>query len=278
MISCPTVQKQVIRDHYNISTLFYRLLWGQHIHHGLWSGSESPRVAAQQLTERVAREAGICRGDRVVDIGCGMGGSSIYLARELQCDVTGITLSPVQRRWAALASRLSGTARRTRFLCHDAETVQLPPESFDVAWSIECTEHLFDKPAFFQRMSDWLRPGGKVAICAWLAGDEPLDAVGRQKVYDVCEGFFCPSLGTAQDYCRWLSAAGLAVSEVFDWTDRVARTWEICRDRVQRTAMHRVARLLDRGQLIFLNRFQTILDAYHTRAMGYGCFIAEKTR
>ncbi len=42
MISCPSVEKRVIRTHYNLATPFYRLLWGRHIHHGLWEGSESP--------------------------------------------------------------------------------------------------------------------------------------------------------------------------------------------------------------------------------------------
>lgn len=276
MISCPTVEKRVIRTHYNVSTLFYRLLWGNHIHHGLWHADESPKVAARQLTERMIQEIHIPDGAAVVDIGCGMGGSSIHLAQHHQCQVTGVTISPFQRRWASLSSRWHGTSSRTQFLCHDAETVELPRETFDVAWSIECTEHLFDKPAFFQRMTNWLKPGGRVGICAWLAGDDPLTEVGRQQVYDVCEGFFCPSLGSEADYVEWLTAAGLKVERTFDWTEQVLRTWEICRDRVNRTAMRSVARVIDRGQLIFLDRFQTILDAYQTRAMKYGCFIAEK--
>ncbi len=278
MISCPTVQRDVIRNHYNVSTVFYRLLWGRHIHHGLWTADESPAVAAQQLTERVAAEADIQPGEKVIDIGCGMGASSIHLAKTFQCDVTGVTVSSFQRRWASASSWKNGTARRTRFLCADAESIDFEPETFDVAWSIECTEHLFDKPAFFQKMAGWLKPGGKVAICAWLAGHEPLDAAARQMVYDVCEGFFCPSLGTSQDYVDWLSAAGLDVTSVLDWTDQVSRTWRICRDRANRTGMRTVAKFVDPGQLIFLNRFQTLLDAYNTKAMRYACFVARKTR
>ena len=51
MIACSTVEKRDIRSHYNLSTLFYRLLWGRHIHHGLWTADESPSVAQQHLTE-----------------------------------------------------------------------------------------------------------------------------------------------------------------------------------------------------------------------------------
>ncbi|MFN9720776.1 MAG: class I SAM-dependent methyltransferase [Planctomycetota bacterium] len=276
MISCPDVRKDVIRQHYNISTIFYRILWGQHIHHGLWSGSESPRVAARQLTEQLVREAAIQQGDRVVDIGCGMGGSSIHLAKHLQCQVTGVTISSFQQRYATWSSRMAGTSGRTTFLCQDAEKTEFPEDSFDVAWSIECTEHLFDKPAFFRKVSTWMKPGGRVAICAWLAGDEPLTDTQTKLVHEVCEGMFCPSFGTENDYCQWLTDAGLTMTKVHDWTSRVSKTWEICRDRVHRFGIRRLASWIDPEQIIFLDRFQTLLDAYNTGAMKYGCLIAEK--
>jgi tocopherol O-methyltransferase len=278
MISCATVRKDVIRQHYNISTLFYRLLWGRHIHHGLWNGNESPTVAAQQLTEQLVNEAGIAAGERIVDIGCGMGGSSIHLAGRVGCQVTGVTISSFQKRWATVAARLSGVSDQAQFLCQDAETTVFPPQSVDVVWSVECTEHLFDKPAFFRRISEWLRPGGRVAICAWLAGDDPLTADAEKLVYQVCEGFFCPSLGSEQDYTGWMTDAGLKMTAVHDWTSRVSRTWEICRDRVNLLGIRQVASWLDPEQLIFIDRFQTLLDAYNTGAMKYGCFIAEKQR
>lgn len=276
MISCPDIQKDVIRRHYNVSTIFYRLLWGQHIHHGLWSGNESPKVAAQQLTERLALEAGITQGSEIADIGCGMGGSSIHLAKQLQCKVTGVTISSFQKRWATWSARMAGVASRAKFLCEDAEKTEFPAGSKDVVWSVECTEHLFDKPAFFRKVANWLKPGGRVAICAWLAGDDPLSEPQKKLVYDVCEGFFCPSLGSESDYCTWMTDAGLKMTRVHDWTSRVSRTWEICRDRVNRLGIRRVASWIDPGQIIFIDRFQTLLDAYNTEAMKYGCSIAEK--
>jgi tocopherol O-methyltransferase len=168
MIECPTVSKKVIRHHYDLVTPFYWLLWGQHLHHGLWNVQEPSAQAQQQLTETLAREAGIRGGEDVLDVGCGMGGSSIHLAHELNCRVTGITISRFQRFWAENSARLHRAASRTAFHCLDAETAEFPPESFDVVWNIECTEHLYDKAHFFQRAAQWLRPGGRMAICAWL--------------------------------------------------------------------------------------------------------------
>lgn len=276
MISCPTIEKNVIRSHYDITTPFYRLLWGRHIHHGLWSANESPNVAQQQLTESMLAEAAIQRGAKVLDVGCGMGGSSIHLARQHDCDVTGVTISPFQRRWAAMAARYNRVSNKTDFQCIDADKAEFADASFDAIWSIECTEHLFDKSRFFANAAKWVRPSGKVAICAWLAGDEPYTERGRQLVYDVCEGFFCPSLGTAADYEGWMSDAGLQVQRIHDWTSRVSRTWEICEQRIRRTGMPFLAKLIDTDTQLFLKRFQTILEAYQTGAMKYGCFIATK--
>jgi tocopherol O-methyltransferase len=205
-----------------------------------------------------------------------MGSSSIHLARELGCQVTGVTLSPFQRVWAKVAAVWHGVQSETRFLCDDAEQVAFPDDAFDIVWSVECTEHLFDKRAFFAKTAHWLRPGGRLAICAWLAGDHPLDESATRQVYDVCEGFLCPSLGTRDDYASWIADAGFVLERDFDWTSRVTRTWELCDERVRRFRVRWLARFIDRNTIVFLERFQTILQAYQTGAMKYGCFIAHK--
>jgi tocopherol O-methyltransferase len=276
MITYPNVRKQVVRSHYNLSTPFYRILWGPHIHHGLWDADEPPRAAQLQLTERLANLAGVSARHTLVDIGCGMGASSIHLVKTRQCRAVGVTLSPLQRHWAAMAAGWHGVGADTKFYCADAEDIEFPAESFDVIWSIECTEHFFNKPQFFARAAQWLKPGGAIAICAWLAGDTT-DADRTRQVEDVCEGFFCPSLGTSHDYVQWMERADLHVDDWFDWTDRVARTWEICRERVRRSRVRWLARIINHDSVMFLDRFKTILAAYESGAMRYGCFIAHKT-
>jgi len=97
MIETTSVAQRASRSHYDLATPFYRLLRGPHIHHGLWleeDGAQrvpqvSPRAAQEQLTDTLAELAEINRGQRVLDIGCGMGGLSIRLARPDGCHVTG---------------------------------------------------------------------------------------------------------------------------------------------------------------------------------------------
>lgn len=273
MVECPTVSKQAIRQHYDLATPFYRLLWGPHIHHGLWEGDCTPGAAQARLIDRLASEAGVSPGDAVLDVGCGQGGSSIELARRYGCVVTGLTLSPVQRLWASLSASWQGVGRRARFLRADAETVCLQPAAFDVVWNVECSEHLFDKPGYFRRAAGWLRPGGRVALCAWLAGDSP---DGDGQALAVCEHFLCPSLGTAADYRGWMAGAGLAHRAFADLTPQVARTWEVCLWRVRASGVRWLARLGGRPMRNFVAHFETLLGAYRSGAMRYGLFVAEK--
>ena len=67
------------------------------MHHGLWYADETPEVAQLQMVRHLAEEAGIGSGQsvRVLDVGCGMDGSSIYLAEHFGCEVAGITISRV---------------------------------------------------------------------------------------------------------------------------------------------------------------------------------------
>lgn len=276
MISHDGIEKAEIRTHYELATLFYRLLWGIHIHHGLWRGDESSRQAQHQLIEHLVEAAAIPRGASVVDIGCGMGGSSIHLAKQHDCQVTGVTLSSVQRRWAASRALLHRVGGKARFLRKDAEAVEFDCGTFDYLWSIECTEHLFDKPLFFRRAAEWIRPGGGVALCAWLAGDEPHSDEDVQQVKHVCEAMLCPSLGTAQDYTKWLADAGFEVNGVDDLTDNVARTWEICKRRVTRLGGATVARLLGKSIAQFVDSFDAMLNAYNSGAMKYASIVATK--
>jgi tocopherol O-methyltransferase len=278
MIELKSVKKQVIRNHYDISTLFYRLLWGPHIHHGYWEAEETPRVAQEQLTRRLANLASIKPESVVYDIGCGMGGSSIWLAQNLACAVTGVTLSPVQQKWASSTAALKRIKPRPTFRCADAELIEFPDESADIVWSIECTEHLFDKSKFFNRAARWLKPGGRFALLAWLAGDSPLTNQQTDQVLRVCEGMFCPSLGNQADYVSWFEQSGLRVVDTGIWTRQVEQTWEICRKRVERTGVRYLAKVLGQNHVLFLDHFDAILNAYKSGAMEYGYFVAEKPK
>src|SRR5206468_12635722 len=93
--------KQRIIEHYDLVSPFYRSLWGEHLHHGYWTrGDESKEKAQLQLIEHLAQLANVQPGSDILDIGCGFGATSLYLAKQFNAAVTGITISPVQAEMA----------------------------------------------------------------------------------------------------------------------------------------------------------------------------------
>ncbi len=272
MISGPAIEKRAIRLSNDLATPFYRIFWGRHIHHGLWTAAETPAAAQSNLMEAVIGEAGLRGGERVLDIGCGIGTSAVHLAKAWGCEVTGVTISRVQQQWATLGAFVNGVGARTRFLAADVEAVKLSPAAFDLIWVVECAEYLFDKPGFVRRLAEWLKPGGRAVVCAWETGDGPLSEESQQRVYDVCAGFGYPSLSSGEEYRRWFAEAGLEVERRSDWTDQVSRTWEISWHDSERSPVHWFARAIGRNRLTFWDHYLAILTAYRTGAMKYECW------
>jgi len=71
-------------------------------------------------------------------------------------------------------------------------------------------------------------------------------------------------------------ANGLQITDNVDWTNRVTRTWEICKQRVERTGIRHLAKFLDHDQVDFIDGFDALLNAYRSGAMQYGAIVAKK--
>jgi tocopherol O-methyltransferase len=264
-----------IRDHYDRLSAYYGFLWGEHIHHGYWQDNESPATAQAKLVARLAERAAIPSGARVLDIGCGLGGSALWLARHLRCSVMGITISPVQVQMAMQRARRENLADRVCFLTMDANRLGLAAESFEVVWVIECSEHLPDKARFLASCARLLQPGGTLALCAWLVTERGA-AQDVRLVAEVCRGMLCPSLAGLHDYTRWMEASGFEAIQAEDITSHVERTWAYCAAIVERPEVRAVLQLMNARTREFVRSFGAIHQAYAVGAMAYGMFTARK--
>ncbi|KAI0485058.1 S-adenosyl-L-methionine-dependent methyltransferase [Xylariaceae sp. FL0804] len=100
-----TSLKGRIKKHYEIASDYYYSLWGQHIHHGYFkSPAETKEQAQVNLIDYLLDISALPAASRVLDVGCGVGGTSRFLARERACRVTGITISG---RQVEIAQRLT---------------------------------------------------------------------------------------------------------------------------------------------------------------------------
>ena len=116
------VSKVKIVEHYDVVSPYYHALWGEHLHHGYWiTGDESKEVAQVQLVQHLAGCVDTKDGSDILDIGCGMGATSLYLAKHFHASATGITISQVQVDMANKGA--AGTGLDVKFLLMDAEDI-----------------------------------------------------------------------------------------------------------------------------------------------------------
>jgi cyclopropane fatty-acyl-phospholipid synthase-like methyltransferase len=265
-----------IREHYDRLSFLYRVFWGEHLHHGYWDGDETVPQAQIQLMERLAERAGLSRGARVLDIGCGLGGSAFWLAGNFGCQVTGITISPVQARMASKKAKARGLSDRVRFQVSDANQWEPEPGTVDMVWIMESSEHFQDKKRFFERCASALKPGGVLAVCAWLRRDGPMPKDEQKLVATIAEAMLSASLDSLSDYERWMRDAGLTVTTAEDITRHVKRTWEFCSRIVERRAMRFLVRFTGAPTRRFVESFPLMKQAYAQGAMAFGLFVAKK--
>ncbi|HJZ56274.1 MAG TPA: methyltransferase domain-containing protein [Gemmataceae bacterium] len=267
-----------VADHYQDLDWVYREVWGEHVHHGLWqTGKESPAEAVEQLVELVAAEAGIRNGDAVCDIGSGYGATARYLASKFGAKVTALTIVPSQYEFALAAT----PGDNPRYLLRDWLENDLPAAAFDAAYAIESTEHMDDKARAFVEALRVLKPGGRFAICAWIAAETARPWERRHLLEPICREGRLPGMGTESDYHELLAEAGFAVEAVTELSRQVRKTWGIClrralgkvfTDPVARAYLFSTA---SRNR-VFLLTVGRIWAAYRTGAMRYLVFRARK--
>ncbi len=257
-----------VADHYNELDAIYRSLWGEHVHHGLWtSGRESVVQAVEALSDAVAERLAFGPGAHLVDIGCGYGATARRFAAR-GARVTGFTLSQAQIDAAP-------TDEHVALHCRDWFDNGLSDESFHGAYAIESSEHIADKPRFFAEARRVLKEGGHLVVCAWLAADRPTRRQVDQLLEPICYEGGLPSMGNADEYRAMAEAAGFDCIYFDDVSARVARTWTICLRRLlwamiaDASIRRTVLRARNRRFALSLPR---LIRAYRTGAMRYGIF------
>jgi tocopherol O-methyltransferase len=278
IVSEQPVSEAAIADHYNELDPYYRDIWGQHIHHGLWlEGGETPEEAVRKMVELVAQKADLRSGERVIDIGCGYGASARLLAEKYGAAITAITMSAVQHAFA----QSTGPRPELTYVLGNWYSLEFAPDSFDLAIAIESGEHMPDKVEFARRAFRVLRPGGRFLLCAWLSADRVSKWQTDFLMKPICSEGRIPNLATAQEYIDAATEAGFRAADSQDLTDRVKRTWWIAIRRFVGRMFHdrRYRGFFFDGKLrnrIFALAVVRIWLAYQVGAMRYRIFRFDK--
>ncbi|MFN7853596.1 MAG: class I SAM-dependent methyltransferase, partial [Dolichospermum sp.] len=129
-----------IQEFYDASSSLWEQIWGEHMHHGYYGVDgkqvKERRQAQIDLIEELLKWANVKSAENILDVGCGIGGSSLYLADKFGANATGITLSPVQAARATERAVAMKLRHKTRFMVAHAQEMRFEDNSCDVVWSL----------------------------------------------------------------------------------------------------------------------------------------------
>lgn len=233
---------QRIIDYYEKAHLLYFLFWHRRtfgLHYGLWEeGTKNRFEAIVKENEFLAELANVNSGDVVLDVGCGVGGSAIWVTKNIGAKVIGLNLVQKQLLDAYKIARGSKfgyhVTDKTDWVRADYHQIPFVDYSFDVIWSLESIEHATSIEEFVKEAHRVLKPGGRLIIAATLTGEVvPSDEQKCQlEVGLKTSGAFKDSK-TAEEVEEIMREVGFGEINAMDLTDKVlpsaAEMTQMCR-------------------------------------------------
>ena len=209
--------------YYDHTQFDYQVAWlnddNLAVHFGFYDRHTHKHAEALLNTNRVmADKANIQEGQRVLDAGCGQGGSSFWLAE--QCGAFTYGVSPVKTQ-IDKARRIASERqleRQCQFTEADYCQVPKPAASFDLVWACESLCHATDKAQFYQEAARLLRPGGRLVVAEYIRYDRPLSAKQEALLHDWLHRWAIPDIDSTKEHHINLEKAHFSDILIEDYT------------------------------------------------------------
>ncbi len=175
------------------------------LHYGYWDEQTTSHHQALVNKNQVLYDvAGISATDHVLDAGCGIGGSSIWMAKQHGNQMTAITISKQQTEYAAQHAKRQGVADKTDFQVSDFCATPFEDESFDVIWGLESVCHALNKDDFLKEAFRLLRPGGRIVVCDGFIQRREFNDDEWQDIVTCLNGWAVPNLCARDEFTQLL--------------------------------------------------------------------------
>ena len=278
MASGEPASAELVDRYYTLCIPFYREFLGDHWHTGFYpeQGAIGPGDPLR-MELLVARSAGVAAGSRVLDVGCGVGGTACHLARALGAHVSGLTPNAAQRELAQARAAELGLQEQARFDTGWAHALPYESGSFDAVLFFESACHFPDRAAFLAEAFRVLRPGGCLAGEDWLAGEGVEPVLRWTWSARVEEAWAIPALGTVGEYAALMRAAGFEVELARDMREEMPLLRGFLADRQARAAVSEEARhTADPMRRQIMEALVVLGKAAQLGAFTVGRFVARK--
>jgi len=189
-------------------------------------------TGGETTTKDIVALANLKPGMRVLDIGCGTGGSAFFMAKHYGAEVLGIDLSDnmlaIANEHKREMSKEVQNLVTFRFL--DATLAHFPAESFDVVYSRDAIMHIADKEPLYEKVLHWLKPGGQVLVSEYINQRETPQLSKKYIEYLKLRGY---QLITVRDYGNILKRVGFSNVKAMDKTDEFVRILKMEMERFE---------------------------------------------
>jgi tocopherol O-methyltransferase len=256
----------------------WEMIWGPHIHHGYYENNQNltPQAAQEKLIEKLADILKIEPNNKILDIGCGMGGSSLWLADQCGAMVTGITLSPKQVAIARTNAQTKNIKNVT-FMVEDALSLEsFADNSFDIIWSLESCEQFFDKRLFIQQAFRVLKPNGKFLLATWCSDKNEYEGKSAKKYQKLCHAFDVPYMPTIECYRALLTTENFSVNMTFDWSTFVMKSWDVGISLTNTYNFLQLIKMAGWRGWRFAKQIKMMQEAFYQNSVQYGVFLATR--
>jgi len=203
------------------------------MHHGYYIPEDRTdhKQAQIDLIDEVLKWAEVDSATKVVDVGCGIGGSSRHIARKYGASCEGVTLSPYQASRGNELAKEQGLSDTCHFQVADALDMPFADNTFDVVWSLESGEHMPDKQQFVNELFRVATPGGRIIIVTWChrdleEGETSLTKKEERLLRKINRAYYLPQWCSVKDYVDLLEAKGATDIKREDWSYIIAPFWK----------------------------------------------------
>lgn len=212
----------MVNEYYDLVTDFYEYGWGQAFHFAPAYKGETFYESLARHEYYLALQAGFKRGDRILDIGCGVGGPARNIVRFSGCNVVGINNNEYQIGRARRYDSRAGLSHLLSYVKTDFCNMGFKDNECDGAYAIEATCHATDKVKCYSEILRVIKPGSVFVCYEWIITDkyDHTNETHRRVRHGIELGNSLPTLETGKQVVAAMEASGFVVEDSFDVIER----------------------------------------------------------